>query len=103
MGLAFGLAALFTQGGVSVAFVALLGLANSMVWPSIWPLAIQGLGRFTRIGSSLLILAIGGGALLPMLYGWMADHFSPQQAYWIVVPCYCFIGYYAVYGHKARA
>jgi len=102
MGLAFGLAALFTQGGVSVAFVALLGLANSMVWPSIWPLAIQGLGRFTRIGSSLLILAIGGGALLPLLYGWLADYFSPQQAYWIVVPCYCFIGYYAVYGHKVR-
>jgi len=103
MGLAFGLAALFTRGGVSVAFIALLGFANSMVWPSIWPLAIQGLGKFTRIGSSLLILAIGGGALLPMLYGWLADHFSPQQAYWVVAPCYCFIGYYAFYGHKVRA
>ncbi|MBN8850612.1 MAG: glucose/galactose MFS transporter [Sphingobacteriales bacterium 50-39] len=102
MGLVFGLAALFTRGGVSVTFVALLGLANSMVWPSIWPLAIRGLGRFTRVGSSLLILAIGGGALLPLLYGWLADHFSPQEAYWIVVPCYCFIGYYAVRGHKVR-
>jgi fucose permease len=86
---------------VSVAFIALLGLANSMVWPSIWPLAIDGLGRFTAAGSSLLIVAIGGGALLPLAYGWLAQVSTPQHAYWLVVPCYCCIAWYAAYGHKA--
>jgi FHS family L-fucose permease-like MFS transporter len=101
MGLLFVFIALSTNGITSVLFIALLGLANSMVWPSIWPLAIKGLGRFTPIGSSLLIIAIGGGALLPLLYAWVADRSTPQHAYWIVVPIYCFIGYYAISGHKA--
>jgi glucose/galactose transporter len=99
-GLLFISLALLTKGYVSVAFVALLGLANSLVWPSIWPLAINGLGRFTKIGSSFLIVAIGGGALLPLLYGWLADKFSPHHAYWIAVPCYLCIWYYAKGGHK---
>ena len=100
MGLIFVAMALLTSGYVSVACIALLGLANSLVWPSIWPLAINGLGRFTKIGSSLLIVAIGGGALLPLLYGWLADVFSPHHAYWVVVPCYLCIWYYAKAGHK---
>ncbi|HEY4935738.1 MAG TPA: sugar MFS transporter, partial [Puia sp.] len=95
MGLIFISLALLTKGYVSVIFIALLGLANSLVWPSIWPLAINGLGRFTKIGSSFLIVAVGGGALLPLLYGWLADKFSPHQAYWVVVPCYLCIWYYA--------
>jgi MFS transporter, FHS family, L-fucose permease len=101
LGLAFTLAALSTHGLVSVAFIVLLGLANSLVWPSIWPLAIHGLGRFTPIGSSFLIVAIGGGALLPLLYGWFADLSTPQHAYWLVIPCYACIGWYAMTGHKA--
>jgi MFS transporter, FHS family, L-fucose permease len=100
MGLIFISLALLTKGYVSVIFIALLGLANSLVWPSIWPLAINGLGRFTKIGSSFLIVAVGGGALLPLLYGWLADKFSPHQAYWVVVPCYLCIWYYAKAGHK---
>lgn len=100
MGLIFVSLALLTHGYVSVAFIALLGLANSLVWPSIWPLAINSLGRFTKIGSSLLIVAIGGGALLPLLYGWLADVFSPHHAYWVVVPCYLCIWYYSKAGHK---
>ncbi len=100
LGLTLVFAALSTTGLVSVAFIALLGLANSLMWPSIWPLAINGLGRFTALGSSLLIVAIGGGAILPLLYGWLADISTPQHAYWLVVPCYCCVGYYAIYGHK---
>jgi len=100
MGLIFISLALLTKGYVSIAFIALLGLANSLVWPSIWPLAINGLGRFTKIGSSFLIVAVGGGALVPLLYGWLADKFSPHQAYWVVVPCYLCIWYYAKAGHK---
>ena len=74
MGLIFISLALLTKGYVSVAFIALLGLANSLVWPSIWPLAINGLGRFTKIGSSFLIVAVGGGALLPFYTdGWQIN------------------------------
>lgn len=100
LGLVFVAIALSTKGILSVAFIALLGLANSLMWPSIWPLAIAGLGRFTKIGSSLLIMAVGGGALLPLLYGWLADVFTPKMAYWEVVPCYLCILYYARVGHK---
>ena len=100
MGLIFVSAALSTNGIVSVGFIALLGLANSLVWPSIWPLAIGGLGRYTPLGSSLLIMAIGGGALLPLLYGWLADMFTPKLAYWEVVPCYLCILYYGRVGYK---
>lgn len=100
LGILFALAAIFSNGLVSVVFVALLGLANSLMWPSIWPLAIAGLGRFTKIGSSLLVMAISGAALLPLLYGYITDRSNPQQAYWMVIPCYAAIGYYALYGHK---
>lgn len=102
LGIVFVLAAIFTSGYVSVTFIALLGLSNSLMWPAIWPLAIADLGRFTKIGSSMLIMAIGGGALIPLLYGHLADIFNPRDAYWIVVPCYLMIGHYALYGHKVR-
>ena len=101
-GVLFSIAAILTDGYTSVLFIALLGLANSLMWPAIWPLAIADLGRFTKIGSSLLIMGICGGALIPLLYGWIADLRDPQQAYWIMVPCYLFILYYAVSGHKIR-
>jgi glucose/galactose transporter len=96
----FALVAIATTGYLSIAFIALLGLANSLMWPSIWPLAIAGLGRFTKIGSSLLIMAVGGGAILPLIYGHFAVTFNPQQAYWMVIPCYLAIFYYAVWGRK---
>ncbi len=85
---------------ISVVFIALLGLANALMWPSIWPLAIEGLGRFTRVGSSLLIMGNLGGALIPLLYGRLADVLNPQQAYLVIIPFYFYILYYAVAGHK---
>jgi glucose/galactose transporter len=92
--------ALFVPKAASVVFIALLGTANSLIWPSVWPLAIDGLGRFTRIGSSLLIMGNLGGALVPLLYGRLADIINPQLAYMVVIPCYLFILYYAISGHK---
>jgi MFS transporter, FHS family, L-fucose permease len=86
---------------VTVLFVALLGLANALVWPAMWPLTITGLGRFTKTGSALLVMAIAGGALLPLSYGKLAVTFSTQSAYWICVPSYLIIMYYAFIGHKA--
>lgn len=86
---------------VTVLFVALLGFANALVWPAMWPLAISGLGRFTKTGSAMLIMAIAGGALLPLAYGKLAVEFSTQAAYWICIPSYLVIMYYAFIGHKA--
>lgn len=86
---------------VTVLFIALLGLANALVWPAMWPLALSGLGRFTKTGSAMLIMAIAGGALLPLIYGKLAVNYSTQSAYWICVPSYIIIMYYAFIGHKA--
>lgn len=101
LGIMFAIAALFMESMMSVFFIAMLGIANSLMWPSIWPLAIHGLGRFTRTGSSMLVMAIGGGAVIPLLYGYLADAWSPRQAYWILIPCYLFITFYAVRGYRA--
>jgi FHS family L-fucose permease-like MFS transporter len=87
---------------LSASFIALLGFANAIMWPAIWPLAIDGLGRFTKIASSYLIMAIAGGALLPLLYGKLADLWNPGTAYWICIPSYLLIFYYAFFGHKLR-
>ncbi|MEP7171277.1 MAG: glucose/galactose MFS transporter, partial [Bacteroidota bacterium] len=102
VGIVFTCVTLVTSGYTSVMFVALLGLANALMWPAIWPLALEGLGKFTKLGSALLIMAIAGGALIPPLYGRLSDMASigAQKAYFIMIPCYIFILYYSIMGHK---
>ena len=100
VGVVFSVGAILTSGLVSVLFIALLGLANALMWPAIWPLALHGLGRFTKPASSLLVMGIAGGAVVPLIYGTLADALNPQQAYWVMVPCYLFIWYYAAFGHR---
>lgn len=104
VGILFTIIAINTSGYTSVFFIALLGLANALVWPAIWPLAIDGLGKFTKTGSALLIMAIAGGALLPLIYGSLADMatIGQQKAYYLMVPCYAFIFFYALRGYKTR-
>src|SRR5690606_6213831 len=99
LGLVFSLSAIFTSGYVSLAFISLLGLANSLLWPSIWPLALAGVGRFTKSASSLPVLGLAGGSVIPLFYGPLADYWNPQQACWIAVPCYIVILHYAIAGH----
>jgi MFS transporter, FHS family, L-fucose permease len=103
-GIVFSIIAIITTGYTSVLFIALLGLANALMWPAIWPLAISGLGRFTGTGSAMLIMAIAGGALLPLVYGALADKPSvgPSKAYWMMIPAYAFILYYALKGYKVK-
>jgi glucose/galactose transporter len=103
LGLIFACLALFTSGFTSVMFIALLGLANSLMWPSIWPLAINELGRFTKIGSSMMVMAISGAAVMPLLYGRLADIYTPKSAYWIVIPIYLYVFFFAVKGHRVRS
>lgn len=92
----------FTDGIVSLTLVGLLGLANSLVWPAIWPLALKGVGKFTSAASGILVMGIAGGAVIPLLYGQLAHFTNSHQAYWIALPCYLFILYYAISGHKVR-
>jgi glucose/galactose transporter len=85
-----------------VTFVALLGLSNALIWPTIWPLALEGLGKHTAQGSALLIMGIAGGAFLPLLFGKVAELSSTQNAYIVGLLCYGFILYYAFFGHKKK-
>jgi glucose/galactose transporter len=102
LGVLFSVIAIFTGGFTSILMIAALGFANSIMWPAIWPLAIDGLGKFIKTGSALLIMGIAGGAILPLLYGYLADieTIGAQQAYWVMVPCYLFILFFATKGHK---
>ena len=87
---------------ISLWFLVLLGLANSLIWAGIWPLALDGLGRFTKLGASVMVMGLCGNAILPLVYGWLADHYSVRQAYWVLLPCYCYLFFYALYGHRIR-
>ena len=87
----------------AVFFVTLLGWANALMWPAIWPLALNNLGKYTKIGSALLIMGIAGGALIPPTYAKLGQSIGFQQALWIMVPIYLFIIYYATIGHKMKS
>ncbi len=111
LGVIFTLLIIFTQGPVnflghttdiSIWFVVLLGLANSLVWAGIWPLALDGLGRFTKLGASIMIMGLCGNAIMPLFYGYIADLYDVRIAYWVLFPCYLYLVFYAVYGHTIR-
>ena len=111
LGALFTLSIIFTRGEVnflghqadiSIWFVVLLGLANSLVWAGIWPLALDGLGKFTKLGASIMIMGLCGNAILPLFYGHFADVYDVRTAYWVLFPCYLYLIYYAVYGHRIR-
>ncbi|HSD73233.1 MAG TPA: sugar MFS transporter [Steroidobacteraceae bacterium] len=102
LGILFAIAAYLTTGYVSVGFVAALGLANALMWPAIFPLAIRNLGRLTEKGSAILIMGIAGGAILPNIFATLKEHFDFQAVFLaIAVPCYLYILYYALKGHRA--
>lgn len=84
----------------SIWCVVLLGIPNSLIYAGIWPLAIRGLGKWTTLGSSLLVMALCGNAIVSLLYGVMTDHMSLQASYWLLIPCFAFMIYYAVWGYK---
>jgi FHS family L-fucose permease-like MFS transporter len=120
LGIILSLVIVNTSGFTSVLLVASLGIANALVWPAIWPLAIEGLGKFTKTGAAFLIMAISGGAILTPLYGRLVDHFQKSylangmdqaeamahganQGYWILLPAYIIIFLYAFKGHKIKS
>ena len=120
LGIIFSICILNTTGFISVLFVAALGVANALVWPAIWPLTLEGLGKFTKTASALLIMAISGGAIIPPLYGRIVDAnkvellqsgmnesealaSSATISYWVLTTCYALILSFAIWGHKYKS
>jgi len=103
VGTVFVVACIVTSGVSSVLFIGLLGLANALMWPALWPMALNGLGRLTNLGSALMIMGISGGAIFPLLYGRIAEVSGAKDAYWIVAAIYLYLLYYATWGHKVRS
>jgi len=105
LGLFFTVGIMLTHGSFAIGFLASLGFANAIMWPAMWPLALEGLGKFTKIGSALLIMAIAGGAIIPLFLGKLFDILpgNTQYAYAIALPCYAYILYYASMGHKIKS
>jgi glucose/galactose transporter len=105
LGLLFSAMAFLTTGYSAISCIALLGLANALMWPAIWPLAIDGLGRHIKTGAALLVMGIAGGAVIPLLYASLKGHpgiGNKAAFFFCVFPCYLYILYYAVAGHKRR-
>lgn len=111
LGILFSLLVFFSHGQVkflghtadiSIWFVVALGFANSLVWAGIWPLALDELGKFTKLGASVLIMGLCGNAFLPLVYGYFADHYNVRTAYLVLLPCYAYLVFYAVRGYRAR-
>ena len=101
LGILFTVAAFLTKGYLSVGFVAALGLANALMWPAIFPLAISGLGKFTEKGSAILIMGIAGGALIPKAFAAFKDEYGFQLMFFVLmIPCYLYILYYSIKGYK---
>jgi len=103
IGITFTLISVFTTGTTSFVFVALLGIANSLMWPAIFPLGIKGLGKFTKTGSAIMIMGIAGGAIWPLVYGYLKDHLHIdfQHAFlYAMIPGYLYIMYFSIAGHK---
>ncbi|MBN9382651.1 MAG: sugar MFS transporter [Chitinophagaceae bacterium] len=101
LGVVISLVILIVPGKYSVAGVAALGLSNALLWPAIWPQALRGLsGRALSRGSAILIMGIAGGAIMPLVYGWVARGSNNQSAYWLLIPCYLFTLYYYFIGKK---
>ncbi len=91
-------------GTSNLALWALLsiGLFNSIMWSNIFTLAIKDLGGYTSQGSSLLVMAIVGGAFIPMLLGYMIDSIGMQNAFLIPIICYLYILFYGLKGHQTK-
>jgi len=92
---------MLTFGPVAMWSLLLVGLFNSIMFPCIFTLAIAGLGPLTGKGSGLLVAAIVGGAVVPELQGFLADHIGIHHAFILPVLCYAYIIFYALKGAAA--
>lgn len=118
LGLVFSFSTIFAYGSVtifglktdiSIWFLVLMGFPNALIYTGIWPLAINGLGRFTNLGSSFLVMALCGNAIIPLIFSYIIG-LNPSEspfevmksAYWILVPCFVYLIFFATIGHKIK-
>lgn len=85
---------------LSLLFLCALGFPNALIYASIWPLSIHNLGKFTKIGSSLLIMGLCGNAIMPQVYGLIARGTTLRAGYWVLIPCFLYLIFFAVRGYK---
>jgi FHS family L-fucose permease-like MFS transporter len=90
---------MLTFGYFAMWAILLVGLFNSIMFPTIFTLAIDGLGKHTGQASGILCMAIVGGAIVPLLQGVIADNIGIHHAFILPVICYLFIVYYGIKGH----
>ena len=91
---------LFTHGIISIIAIICLSFAHAIMWPAIWPLAIRDLGDHTEFASALMVMAIVGGAIMPLIYGRIADAVNPHAAYALLFVSYAYILFFATVGYK---
>ena len=85
---------------ISIWFLVLMGLPNALIYAGIWPLAIRELGKLTNLGSSMLVMGLSGSAIIPLIYSSVAEKFDMRTAYWVLIPCFVYLIFYATVGHK---
>lgn len=98
------LVTIFSEGSIAMWAILSIGLFNSIMFPNIFTLGINGLGRHTSQGSGILCMAIIGGALIPLVQGVLADapSIGLQNAFWVPVICYLYIVFYGLKGYKSN-
>jgi FHS family L-fucose permease-like MFS transporter len=93
--------AILVSGSIAMWSLLLIGLFNSVMFPTIFALAIDGLGKHSGAGSGVLCMAIVGGAIIPLIQGVLADHIGIRWSFGIPIVCYVYIAYYGLKGHHA--
>lgn len=88
------------RASISLWFLAALGFPNSLIYAGIWPHAIRNLGRFTKVASSMMVMALCGNAIMPQIYAAISEKTSLHTGYWILIPCYLYLIWYAVWGYR---
>ncbi len=91
------------QANISIFLLCALGFPNALIYAGIWPLSIHGLGKFTKTGSSLLIMGLCGNAILPLIYGYFAEVYDLRIGYWILIPCFLYLIFFATKGYKINS
>jgi FHS family L-fucose permease-like MFS transporter len=94
---------MLTSGHVAMYSIILVGFFNSIMFPSIFTLGVAELGPLTGDGSGVMIMAIVGGAILPVAQGWIADHIGIHHAFFLPVICYAYILFFALSGSKPNS
>ncbi len=103
VGLFLSVLVLFLPPTASLICLVLFGLPNSLIYAGIWPLAIRNLGKWKNLGSAIMVMSFCVNAVLPLIYGYIADVIGKQFAYIILIPCFVYLLYYAFKGHRVES